>query len=773
MALNLGSLYVSLNANANGLVKGFAQATAAGERVAKEMKRISAEIATTSAIFAGLGAAAVKMAASVDGPTKTAVDGLQKSTQLLAVQIADMLLPAISQMTQMFKTAAGVVAGLSPETKAAVSSFAVLAVTLAAGAKAFSLVAAAASSMFSILKGGFSIIATIGVGPLLSIVAGIGLVIGAVLLLHRAWRKNWGDIQGVTSDVLDWLRDAFGQLAKFFGGLWDFLVDGAKQFVDGLLMVGEVVERVLGKDIGVKGMREGFAGLWKDLKSGSFFSEAFTFGKSIGAQLVDGIAEEWGALKGTLGLDKLGLNTGSPIGLGRGAGAQQSGPITSGAMGGVRSGIDAGAGFLREMNVLALETQRSGVALALARKDERAARDAIVKDLEHREKISRAVATGNTGGLSKGETREVESTRDAAFKSAAGAGSWGDAQTALQEGIKGAATFGDTLKLWGMRMGPMLASAGTQLLGAVGDLVNSVVQGAQQGGVWGAIIAAFMEVAKKTASAMAFLDVAMEFIEQIAAMIEPLVAPIFDALTNVLGIVIDIVEPVFKALEPLFSAFGQLIKNLAPILYAIGDVFQAIAPILEFLGRVIGGIFNALKPVFELIAGVIKVIATVVLGFIIGLNEIAAALGDEAAKAESGRLKGIVEAMWNRTTEMDMAASDAAAADLRKAAAADKSTKAVKSLTESLTNLPSGYRIQMARYDADLGLTGNASASLAAGAAGMTVNGDVNITTGGTPRDGQSLADEIKEKARRNCGQQGGNPTGRGGRGGPGGGGDW
>lgn len=726
MALRLGSLYVSLSADAGAFVKGFQNASAAAEKATKEIKRVAGEVAQVSAIFAGVAGAAVKLASSVDGPTKKAMDGLEKSTKLLAVQVADLLLPAVRQVTEMFRTAAGFVAGLSPPMRQAASTAAVLAVQLAVAGKALSVVAGGASSVFSIMKGLASAIGAVGVGPILAVAATVALVAGAVLLVHRAWRKNWGGIQQVTGEVLEWFRDAFGKFANFMKGVWDFLVDGAKAFVDGLLAVGDVLERVTGKNLGVGGLREGFAGLWKDLKSGSFFSEAFKFGKSVGEQIADGISEEWAELKKSL---NFGGASGKTIGLGRGMGGA-AGPLRSGAL-----------------------DMRAGAATV----DTRAFLSAAQADAARSIHVGKMSTAGGTG-TAQAQARDAANQRSAAIANAVGASSWGDAQKALSEGMKGAETFGDTLKVWGQRMGPMLAQSGQQLLGAVGDLVNSVVQGAQQGGVWGAIIAAFMEIAKKTASAMAFLDVAMEFIEQLAAMVEPLVAPIFDALTNVLAIVIDIVEPVFKALEPLFASFGQLIKNLAPILYAIGDVLAAISPILEFLGRVIGVIFNALKPVFELISGVIKVIASVLLGIIIAANEIAAFFGDQAAKAESQRLQGVLSAMWSRTAEMDMAASDAAAADLRKAAATDKATDSVRKFTESFANLPAGYRVQMARYDADLGM-GSSWAGAGGGGNTTIITGPLTITTNGTPEDGEALAEEIEASNRRQRGQKVGNPT--------------
>ncbi len=240
--------------------------------------------------------------------------------------------------------------------------------------------------------------------------------------------------------------------------------------------------------------------------------------------------------------------------------------------------------------------------------------------------------------------------RDKSIKEAASAGSWGEAMKILESNFKAAINnipdFGAELEVWFKRMSGQLGKAGQKLLGAVGDLVDSVVKGAESGGIWGAVIAAFMEIAQKTASALKFLDTAMQFIEKIAAMVEPLVEPIFKALQGVLEIVIDIIAPVFTALQPFFNAISQLIEDLSPIIWAIGDLFAALSPIIEFIGMLVGKIFEVLKPIFTIIAGFIRVIATVILGIIIALNEIAAAFGDKKAAEEVTRMRALVDQMW-------------------------------------------------------------------------------------------------------------------------------
>jgi phage-related protein len=764
MALRIGSLYVSLTANSTGLVKGFAEAAKAAEKVAKDVKKASAEVAQVAGTFAALGSAAVKLASSVDGPTKNALAGLERSTKLLAVQIADMLLPAVKAISDMFRTMAGVVAGLDPETKKSISSFAVLAVQLAVGAKALSLVASISGNVFGALKSVAAAVAGIGVGPLLGIAAAIAVVAAGAAALHYAFRTNLGGIADTWKKIVDWLGTTWNTV--FDGiltslGQWTTTVMLAFRGVLGLM---EKVARARGDTQGALGYAA--AGRAIEITAANFGGEklfkavavqGLELGKAAGSAFVD----EWKRIIGEMGISSL-FKSGKTIGLGRGMGpAAPKGPAVSGAVAPQFSGgINAGGAWLHEMDRLAKDTQKHADDIDKARGLELRNRLAIASDLEKQKRVAGAIQSGTVSSLTGGARADAEKQMAGTVDSAVNAGSWGEAMDTLKAGLQGSLTFGKELEVWGKRMAGLIGSAGKQILGAVGDLVDSVVQGATQGGIWGAIIAAFMEIAKKTQSAMKFLDTAMAFVGKLAEMIEPLVAPIFDALTDVLATVLNMIGPLFAALQPLFDAFATLIEELLPIFDAIGYVIQALAPIIEVIGKLVGVIVKALKPVFDIIAGVLKVIATVILGIIIALNEIAAAFGDEAAKAESNRLKGIVDKMW---TPDDGAAQDAARANTRATIENTQATNNLSQATESLTNIPSGYKLALGRFDADMGITPS-NAFAGGGGGGTTINGDVFVTSTATTVD--DLAEDAAKEARRDRGQERGNPSRGRGRGG-------
>jgi hypothetical protein len=734
------------------------------------------------------------------------MDSLEKSTQLLAVQVADMLLPAVSALTEMFRTAAGVVAGLDPEVKKQISTFAIMAVQVAVAAKAFSLFSGLAANVFGVLKGGFSLLAAVGTGPMLGIVAAIGLVIGAVLLLHRTWRKNWGGIQEATASVLSWLQEGFGQFATFMGKVWDFLVDGAASFVDGLLLAVDTVQAATGaKLIDTNALREGFGGLWKDLKSGSFFTEAFSFGKTIGGELVDGIKEEWAAIKDELGFDKL-MRPGKTIALGRGMQKAES-------QGGKLDWREGDTASDSAAAKLATDLEESG----------RAAWDIRV-GIEEQNANDYAEAARQTNAA-------YWASIDQQVKDS-------EAQTAAAQAAadKVKATFS------------VIAGAVTGALGEVGQLVNTAISAASTGGPWAALVAVIMEVVSKTASAMEFVDTAMAFVMQIAEMIEPLVKPIFDVLTDVLGMIISMIGPLIDAFKPFFDSFVSSIQNLMPVFLGIGQVLQALAPIIKMIGGVVDMLTKAAAPIFELIGGALKAVATIILGIVIGFNELAAAFGDTKAREEADRLKEQVSTMWAPgADELAIANGKAAGSTLRNAKAQERAAEAAEAesrrqyeamttsfdlskyiktkalevfdiggqafaegslagaeaarafvesvllingataeaaaalgqaayddflgvgtaaaaaanglneLTGALSNVPTGFKVEAARYQADMGSGGFAPGGGAQGGGGVTIIGDITVMS--SADNLLSLAVDAKQEAMRYLGQRRGNST--------------
>lgn len=696
--MNLGTLYVQLNGDSKAFLGMMSGAGAAVEKFAKETKKLANDVAQTSGMLLGLGGAALALAATVDSRTAKSMDGLKRSTQLLAIQVSDILQPAVASLTEGFRKAADWVAGLSPHVKAQISTWATWAAGIAVASKALAVVASLVSGVAGAFSSAVGAMAAVGAAPILVIVGAIAVAAAGIAALHYAFRTNLGGISDAWKTFADWLSRtaaaAFDGLIKFASAFADGflanlrdLADGAAKFFD-LIGSGENRKKALNL---YQALEHARAGLAKNGAKG-IVADALALGKAAGTAFVD----EWKRILKDMGLPdfKSVLNNGG----------QARGPSRPGVFGIDR--VDAGdvsrKGDLRgqyTVNTRAVINEffeapmkaaaEASRGLEDARKKELQARAAINANLEHEAKLLGGKLKGSQMSPEEarkyGTRKQEEQARRAQMTpkelakddSAAAAAKWSAVGSIALQGI-------------------------TSAMGEVGSLVQSAAQAIQGGGgIWGAVIAVIMEVVKKTESAMKFVGVAMEFVKQIAAMVEPLVKPIFDALTDVLGTIIAEIGPVFEMLKPFVELIVGSIKNLEPVFSAIGDIIATIEPIVSFIGEMLKSMDSFLAPLLQLLAGIIKVVATVILGILIALNEIAGAFGDQKAKAESKRLRALVDKMWAPGADArNEADHDAAAATLRNAAAQDKAAEAAQKVAESFLNVPTGYKLANARFNA-------------------------------------------------------------------------
>lgn len=158
---------------------------------------------------------------TAQGDFERTSDGLANTMRIIkasfgdvAAELGTVLLPIVTQFATWLKTLLEKFQGLSPETQKMIVIFAAIA---AAIGPLLLIVGSLVSALGTILP----VIATIvGVlsGPILLV---IGLVVGAITLLALAWKNNWGDIQGKTQVVVDWLRDKIGAFIRWMREFWD------------------------------------------------------------------------------------------------------------------------------------------------------------------------------------------------------------------------------------------------------------------------------------------------------------------------------------------------------------------------------------------------------------------------------------------------------------------------------------------------------------------------------------------------------------------------
>lgn len=206
------------------------------------------------------------------------------------------------------------------------------------------------------------------------------------------------------------------------------------------------------------------------------------------------------------------------------------------------------------------------------------------------------------------------------------------------------------------------ASAGGALGGAIGTMFGSPQVGAAVGEEIGrAISPALDELANKL------------------GVIEPIMAT-FDAVIGVLTPVFQALLPAVEGLragiEPLIKPLQDVLAFFAIPLFAIARAFQIVALIVGMVGKA----FEFLtKPLYDAAFAVDDFFTMIVNGFVDFFNWIIDAMNSIGANID--RFERVQNIFLDRNTE-----------------AVEKNTEAVQSFAEALTNVPSGFKINAARF---------------------------------------------------------------------------
>jgi hypothetical protein len=331
-------------------------------------------------------------------------------------------------------------------------------------------------------------------------------------------------------------------------------------------------------------------------------------------------------------------------------------------------------------------------------------------------------------------------------------------------------------------------------MGEVGQAVQSVMAGFSSGGIWGAIIAAIMELLRRSEGFQKLLAVLGKTLERLGGFLNLLLGQIFAVIGELSAVGTEILAPIFEALKPLFDAIASALKDTAPVLGLVGFLFKAIAPLLGAIASVLGSVFKALSPVLRILFEVVKIVLIVIMGFLEAIATIwnviidavagivqavltaitlgagaewAKGVADEIRKgrADTTAMREAREALNDATWDSVAAQNAQMVAAYNVAEANDATAKTARAVADSLLNVPSGYKVALARFNAmDPGrrldysraFDGNVSGGGGAGGGSTTViNGDVNISADG--QDAADIAARIEATKRRLAGQRRGN----------------
>lgn len=315
-------------------------------------------------------------------------------------------------------------------------------------------------------------------------------------------------------------------------------------------------------------------------------------------------------------------------------------------------------------------------------------------------------------------------------------------------------------------------------LGELGTVVSSAIQGFQQGGWWGAIAAVIIELFSRFKR---FAEIQKTATDQLYGLVEQLgpalnrltngfeklqgslgkmtetvgtaLGPVLDELGRIFGLIGSLLGPIFGAIEDIIGPVTDILHlftGLASVLDPLNWVIKLVSYLFTLVGIAFLEISNGLQTGIAMFIELIRDML-IKLGFDapVALYQLASALRTGANDAQAK-----VEKMWSQLGNdvnhfLDLGSPDAApdekkgfrgtAVDARIvkdfSSAIGKSTTALNKMTESLTNVPTGFRVALARY-------GATAPEWSKGAGG----GDVHVhISGGVMTTVQQLTDAIRK----------------------------
>jgi phage-related protein len=320
--------------------------------------------------------------------------------------------------------------------------------------------------------------------------------------------------------------------------------------------------------------------------------------------------------------------------------------------------------------------------------------------------------------------------------------------------------------------------------GVVGSMgkVGGVIQAAtgplaQAGGPIGALVAVGFELLKNSKQFGEF-QAAMDGVIQglsdalgqllppftmLVSAIQPIVAAVGAIVANVVPLLTAVLEP----LLPVFVILGALLMTLSPIIGAIVQVLQvALIPIMGVLNGVMRALFGA-----------IQVVAYVILGYVVLYGElwngiisaVQAVLTFLSAIEIAGAKPFAFLAEWSASLESSKAATDTYRQQMNDVGsmtfdAAMETAKGLGTLGEatdqlagSMTNAASGFKVDLARFNAtNVGAGPRSPADLGVGSGALV--GDTYVTI--VSNDPEVIWERMQGVNRRKAFQLGRGPLG-------------
>ncbi|QRK08080.1 hypothetical protein JQX13_50405 [Archangium violaceum] len=260
-------------------------------------------------------------------------------------------------------------------------------------------------------------------------------------------------------------------------------------------------------------------------------------------------------------------------------------------------------------------------------------------------------------------------------------------------------------------------------IGDIADILNSFAQGVAAGGIWGGVIAVLADILTRSEGFRTLVEMINTLIQLVADSLGQLLGP----LQPLVGAIGYLVQSIMGALTPILQYLLEAVDPLIPVLVGLGEVFAALQPVFQMLAgvlqltevplRLLAEV--ALRLFFELVRGlaigileIAKGIAGVWNGIIKAVQRVFRALGDievagikpfdfmndwarslNDAKISTTGLNDSLSKLKDMTWDAARAKADETAEVLKNRAALEKAN-------ESLSNVPTTWKVTLARFNA-------------------------------------------------------------------------
>jgi tape measure domain-containing protein len=298
--------------------------------------------------------------------------------------------------------------------------------------------------------------------------------------------------------------------------------------------------------------------------------------------------------------------------------------------------------------------------------------------------------------------------------------------------------------------------------GDTGSIIKSAMDGFATGGIKGALAAATVQLLTLSPGFQKLSDGINKVLGDIMTAFDPL----FNGLGAILIPAMQAVATVFSSLAPIFQFIGNVLSGLGPVIVMVGVMMQVFGTIFQIFGNVLNAIGPIVEFAFQVVFTVMKGVAFVVLGiaYAIGsvwngiLNIIITVL--EIVSKVTNKVDGAIAALEDMKVDTAGTAEamqtlagttyESAYATAQASAQTAMMAEAAQEATESLSNVPSGFKVAMARFEAIA--VDETAKSKAASNASSQRRGDGGVTiniAAITAADPSDLFDRLENEAKK------------------------